>query len=106
MKFRLNGIPRDDAEAEAFRKLWCSYTTEENASLNGGKERNLSTAQKLVIDLYCGNDEPYKHIQSAEREIIAVGPAQQEFEAIVRARSRALTDWFHRGMIRSPGDRA
>ena len=100
MKFTMNGIPKGgNDETEEFRKLWGRLTTEENAILNGGNPRNLSPAQKLVIDLYCGHDEPYTDNKS-EREIIGFYSAHQEFLAIERARSRALATWFDRGMIR------
>lgn len=100
MKFTMNGIPKGgNDETEEFRKLWCRLIAEENAILNDGGTRNLSPAQKLVVDLYCGHDEPYDD-EKSEREIIGFYPAHQEFLAIERARLRVLAIWVQRKMIR------
>lgn len=95
MRFKINGLI-DGPELDEFRGLWKSMTTEENNYLRGDeKHHNISTAQQLVVDLYTGNERPYLDA-AADREIIAMLPAQMEMEALFRARSRALAEMLGR----------
>lgn len=94
MRFEIQGV-HQDAELDAFHAAWTRYTEHENEVLSGEK-RELSPAQKFVIDLYCGRDEDYRQPNGLPYDLDPVvrslWPGQIEVEAILRGRNRALAE--------------
>lgn len=88
MKFEIEGVYPDE-ELDAFHAAWTRYTEQENAILSGEK-RELSSAQKFVIDLYCEKDDEWS--TAHDLVIRSLWPGQIEFEAILRGRNRALAE--------------
>ena len=94
MNFAIKGIEKGPKMA-AFHREWFAFTAHENMTMF--RKDFVSPAQVLVIDLFCGEDEPYEN--SGEMTIWSNEPAQAELEALFRARGRALANALHRGDI-------
>ena len=95
MKFDIKGIEKGSEELKQFREQWIAALFAENKSIFG--KEAISTAQLLVIDLFCGYDEPYRIAERhGELLVDSINPAQAEFEALSRARNVALVHWFSR----------
>jgi hypothetical protein len=89
MKFDIAGV-EPGKELEQFQTDWVGLTIEENSMILGVGQ--ISRAQLLVINLYCGNDKAYRDPDNCV--ITTIGPAQSELEALFRARGRALAMFF------------
>lgn len=98
MKFAMKGLVKGQ-KLETFHQEWFRFTAHENRILFG--RDFVSPAQVLVMDLFCGVDEPYEN--SGEMVISTTEPAQAELEALIRARGRALAAAMHRGDLNTEG---
>jgi len=100
MKFKIEGVDPNAKELQLFHQAWKRQTEQENTNLAGGLQRPLSSAQRLVIDLYCGQDSDERYAGGDhEIEIEAMYLAQMELEALFRGRQLALVEAFHRGEV-------
>ena len=94
MKFDIQDVQAGE-ELTEFRNEWIGLTLEENKILSG--KEFISTAQMLVINLYCQNMAPYRTDNpDATLMFESVAPGQMELEALNRARNRALAKFFMR----------
>ncbi len=87
MKFEAKGL-RKGPDLDEFRNNWVKFTSQENGMIL--KDSRVSSAQLLVINLFCGADEAYAGKSGSELVLSTNGPAQGELEALFRGRGRAL----------------
>lgn len=97
MRFEIRDIIKDK-ELDDFRALWIEILAHENfvvmPDVYCARYMVPSSMQLFIIDAFCGKDEDYKN--SNEIILLTKGPAQAEFEALMRARGRALAAMFQR----------
>ena len=99
MKFSVHGVDQGPG-LDQFKAEWIAATIHENHIIMGAGEKRISSAQLLVINLFCNNDEGYA--RADDMTITSNGPCQAELEALFRARGRALTGLFQREGLGSP----
>ena len=91
MQFDLMAVDPKDPQMIAFRERWMELIPVENGNLDPGNPNSTSPAQKLVVDLFTGNDEPYKDV-GTEDIIVGFKVPQLELEAVFRARNQVLAE--------------
>jgi len=89
MKFEIKGIAQGPG-LEKFKKNWIENTVHENGIMLG--KCKISTAQLLVINMFCGHDKAYE--KTDDMVISTYEAAQGELEALFRGRGRALATLF------------
>lgn len=94
MKLDIQGITHGSSRLEQFQTDWTGLTIEENGMIFGTAQ--ISTAQLLVINVFCGNAIAYE--KADDMTIATLGPAQAELESLFRARGRALAMFFQDSM--------
>jgi len=97
MQFDIQGVDQGDPNLKLFRESWVKHTERENKAISGLGIMPVSSAQMLVINLYCGTDTAY----DADNLALFTSnmPGQMELEALFRARQLALAEAFHRGEV-------
>lgn len=97
MKFEIKGV-KEGPGLQRFYHNWVQMLMRENEYFFG--KPYISTYQRMIVDISCGRTTLYEGEDNVSKtyEIKSDNDAQAEFEALVRAKNRAMAALFVENM--------